>query len=163
MTAQLLESWDRQARIINSLAALVDEDIRDIAPAEDRMTLHRQLCHIAACRKGWLEKAAPSHFEKLQWCYQPVGEEWEPIEDLAEVKREIALGGRVIREAVEEAIEAGTVPFGPYDHPAFYLQHMLWHEGWHAGMIVLGLKVAGREPTDEWEEQHIWELWRGPE
>jgi len=30
-----------------------------------------------------------------------------------------------------------------YDHPLLYLQHMIWHEGYHHGQIKLALKVMG--------------------
>jgi hypothetical protein len=37
---------------------------------------------------------------------------------------------------------------------------MVWHEGYHAGLILLALRNAGQEPTEEWDEYNIWALWR---
>ena len=36
-----------------------------------------------------------------------------------------------------------------YDRPVLFLQHMVWHEGYHHGQIKLALKIAGCPLTDE--------------
>ncbi len=37
---------------------------------------------------------------------------------------------------------------------------MVWHEGWHAGIILLALRLNGREPAEQWEETNLWGIWR---
>jgi hypothetical protein len=37
---------------------------------------------------------------------------------------------------------------------------MIWHEGWHVGLIFLALRLAGEEPKQEWEEANVWGEWR---
>jgi hypothetical protein len=68
-----------------------------------------------------------------------------------------------VRDALEELLRSGAQAAGPYSHPIHLFNHLMWHEGWHAGLILLGLRRAGMEPSEEWEEKHIWEVWRGPE
>ncbi|MGA2096413.1 MAG: DinB family protein [Candidatus Acidiferrum sp.] len=36
-----------------------------------------------------------------------------------------------------------------YDHAILFLQHMIWHEGYHQGQIKLALNLAGRAVGDE--------------
>lgn len=160
----LVESWDRQARIIDSLAELVTEKNRKIAPGEDRLELDRQLCHIHLARKGWLKQASPTHLEGLGTVMVQVSEDdWQANPDLEVIREQVRLSAKAVRDAFTDAVAAGKETLEPYDHPVLFLQHMLWHEGWHAGQIILALRNAGEEPTEEWEEKHIWELWRGVE
>jgi|GEM_PF-6825645 len=42
----LLDSWLRQARIIESLAELVDDDIRLVRPSTDGWSMDHHLAHI---------------------------------------------------------------------------------------------------------------------
>jgi hypothetical protein len=37
---------------------------------------------------------------------------------------------------------------------------MVWHDGWHVGLIFLALRLNGQEPREEWEEPNVWGLWR---
>jgi uncharacterized damage-inducible protein DinB len=67
-----------------------------------------------------------------------------------------------VRDWVAEKIGAGSQKCGNYDHPVHYLQHMVWHEGWHAGLIVLALRLAGHEPSEETESALVWNQWRLP-
>jgi hypothetical protein len=47
-----------------------------------------------------------------------------------------------------------------YDHPILFLQHMLWHEGYHHGQIKLALKLARRAMTDDEAGPLTWDVWR---
>ena len=46
-----------------------------------------------------------------------------------------------------------------YDHPLLFLQHMIWHEGYHHGQIKLALKVAGRPFEDNRIGPLTWSIW----
>ena len=61
---------------------------------------------------------------------------------------------------MEQSLTDGKEKVGFYDNPVLFLQHMIWHEGWHVGLIILGLRLSGEEPPEEWEENHIWGEWR---
>ena len=37
---------------------------------------------------------------------------------------------------------------------------MVWHDGWHVGLIFLALRLNGQEPPEEWEEPNVWGQWR---
>ena len=66
---------------------------------------------------------------------------------------------KVVREAVKSRVESGHQMDLHYDHPILFLQHMIWHEGYHHGQIKLALKLAGRPITDEEAGPVTWDVW----
>jgi uncharacterized damage-inducible protein DinB len=160
MTEILLESWDRQVQMLGNLAGLVTEPLRTAKPSEDGMTLAEQLCHVHEVRYHWLGKTSPTHQALLGEVLRQVGDDWVPIDNLEEIRNQLSISAKAVRDAVSEAIHEGKIQLGPYDHPIFFLQHMLWHEGYHFALILLALRNAGAEPPEEWQEKHVWRLWR---
>lgn len=158
----LLESWDRQCRIVNNVAGLVTEENRHYRPSEDGWPLYHQLAHIHLVRKGWLTIVSPDRAEALPSTFT---DGWTtPIEDLGTIKAALLESEKAVRDSMQEHLEKDSQkvegPNGHYDHPVFFLQHMIWHEGWHVGLIFLALRLAGQEPGEEWEEPNVWSQWR---
>ncbi|HAP39341.1 MAG TPA: hypothetical protein DCQ94_06225 [Nitrospira sp.] len=162
MKEQILEAWDRQAAIMNDLAALVTEENRGARPAAGSWPLDEQLAHVHEVRNWWLGKIAPDIQAGLGQALQEEGGEWRPIADLGEIRRQLEISGAAVRQAAERGLGAAG-KFGPYDNAIIFLNHMIWHEGYHAGLIITALREAGAEPSEEWQESHIWERFRGPE
>lgn len=162
VTASLLDSWDRQCRIVDAVAGLVDESNRHAKPSDDGWALDQQLAHMHGVRRFWLSQVAPEHAARLGSAY--ADEHGTPIADLESIRRLLLESGHAVREAVRSGIERGggpmTGPHATYDNPVLLLQHMLWHDGWHVGLIFLALRRAGQEPPEEWEEPNVWGLWR---
>jgi uncharacterized damage-inducible protein DinB len=158
LATALLDSWDRQCRILMSVASRVDESNRKVKPSEDGWSLDRQLGHIHETRYWWLSQVAKSHADTLGETFQPDGE--TPIDDLDEIRNQLNVSAKTVRQATQELIADGLQPVGGYDNPVLFLQHMVWHEGWHVGLLMLGLRLAGQEPAPDWEEAHIWGEWR---
>jgi hypothetical protein len=46
-----------------------------------------------------------------------------------------------------------------YDHPILFLQHTLWHEGYHHGQIKLTLKLAGQPISNKVAGPISWRVW----
>ncbi|MGV3615772.1 MAG: DinB family protein [Fimbriimonas sp.] len=158
LTVALLDSWDRQCRIVDAVASKVDESNRGVKPSEDGWPLFHQLAHIHLVRRYWLSQIDPERGKALGESFT---DGWTtPIEDLDAIKALLKESAVAIRQAVREHLEKGTGAVGGYDHPVLFLQHMIWHEGWHVGLIFLGLRLAGQEPAEEWEEAHVWGEWR---
>jgi uncharacterized damage-inducible protein DinB len=40
-----------------------------------------------------------------------------------------------------------------------FLQHMIWHEGYHHGQIKLNLKLTGRSLSDREAGRGTWGVW----
>lgn len=151
----LLDSWERQTRIVNAVAERITEENRHALPSPDGKPLDRQLAHIHGTRVGWLSQASPSHAEGLDQI------DWNG--DLGEIRSALVQSGVAIGAATRDLLTSGAEKAGPYDHPVLFLQHMVWHDGWHVGLIMLGLRLAGQEPPEEWEEANVWGEWRTEE
>ena len=156
----IMESWERQTRILANLCSRIGEDERALKPSEDGWPIYAQLCHIHEVRQGWLTDVSPEIAATLGEVYTQNGETWTPITDLDEIKRQVALSSEAVGRAVREHLEAGSGRVGPYSHPIQFLQHMIWHDGWHFALITLALRLGGKEPSDEWEEENVWGVWR---
>jgi len=63
-----------------------------------------------------------------------------------------------VRDAVENCIRSGPQMKLHDDHPLLFLEHMIWHEGYHHGQIKLALKAI-RRPLDDKEIGRA--TWRG--
>ena len=66
---------------------------------------------------------------------------------------------KVVRDAIKSRVESGRGMDLHYDHPILFLQHMIWHEGYHHGQIKLVLKLAGHPITDENAGPVTWDIW----
>lgn len=157
----LLESWDRQGQVLDNVAGLVTEELKDKRPDPDGMPIYEQFAHIHNTRRFWLSKTSPGHLEGYGRSYIQVSEDdWQPIQVISELRGLLKSSGQAVRDATQKALDAGVTQFGGYDHPALFLQHMLWHEGYHFALILLALRLAGAELSEEWEERNVWGLWR---
>ncbi len=158
LTGALLDSWDRQCRILEAVASKINESNRQLKPSEDGWPLDKQLAHIHAVRQEWLSQISPARAEALGVAFV---DGWRtPIADLDAIKALLKSSGEAIRDAMGEALKDDLDQAGAYDNPVLFLQHMVWHEGWHVGLIMLALRLGGQEPTDEWEEANVWGEWR---
>ncbi len=158
----LLESWERQCRILDGLATLVDESNRAAKPSQDGMPLDMQLCHIHEVRYWWLGEVSKEHQATLGEVLRQEGDQWLPIDDLDAIRAQLKVSAQAVRDATQAGVAHGG-RIAPYDHAVFFMQHMLWHEGYHFALILLGLRNAGVDPSDEWEERNVWGIWRDPE
>lgn len=161
LTEALLDTWDRQARIVESVASLVNEDNKNAKPSVDGWPLFEQLAHIHQVRRYWLSQVDEERASKIESSY--LGGWHSPIDDLDKIKRLLHDSAEAVREVVASRISGEIVQAGPYDNPVLFLQHMVWHDGWHVGLIFLGLRLAGQEPQEMWEESHVWGEWRTEE
>ena len=156
LAEHLLDSWDRQSRIVLAVASRVTDANRRVTPPEG-WPLDRNLAHVHNVRQGWLETVAPKRAESL--ATMMLDDDGQIAASLEEIHQNLEASAAAIRAFLGETLnESG--PVGGYDHPVFFLQHMVWHEGWHVGLLMLGLRLAGEEPPEEWEDAHVWGEWR---
>ena len=206
----LLDSWDRQCRIVNAVASLIDEANRQVKPSDDGWGLDQHLAHMHGVRKYFLSQIAPEHAAGL--VSASADKEGTPLADLDAIKACLKASAAAVRAAVKEGLEkrgsgrvkdvtsSGRSPSPSvrrltdpsrggeglglggetsadldgyveelepmagehvvYDNPIPFLQHMVWHDGWHVGLIFLALRLNGQEPPEEWEEPNVWGQWR---
>lgn len=161
LSEALLDSWDRQARIVATVAERIDDSNRLARPCDDGMLLFEQLAHIHHTRRFWLRQLSEARADALP---KSMRNGWEdPVEDLASLREMLAQSASAIRETMSEALGRPLGKIGFYDNAVLFLQHMIWHEGWHVGQIMTSLRLAGQDPGEEWEEAHLWGEWRTEE
>ncbi|MFN8139384.1 MAG: DinB family protein [Fimbriimonadales bacterium] len=162
-TIAVLESWDRQCTIISNLTSLLTPELLEAKPSEDGTSIAFHLAHIHSTRRYWHMKATDREEPVGPSLFTVSGEEWIPSTNIEEIRDRLVESGTLVKSWVATELSTDTQQTGNYDHPVFYLQHMLWHEGWHAGLIMLALRRAGHEPSEQWECENIWDLWRQPD
>ena len=162
ITDALLDSWDRQCRIVEAVTTLIDEKNRNVKASEGGMSLDQQLAHMHNTRRFFLSQVAPDQAEGLTTAY--ADRDGTPLADLQAIKNCLKASGPAVRDAVREGLANGVAPMSSehvtYHNPVLFLQHMVWHDGWHVGLIFLALRLNGQEPPEEWEEPNVWGLWR---
>lgn len=157
----VLDSWDRQCRIVNAIASRIDEDAKNLKPAPDSWPIYQHLAHIHSTRKFFLAQFDKDASQALPFLF-PNGRE-HSVDDLGLIRSALELSAAAVRKAVGEALEKGVEKVGWYDNALLYLQHLVWHEGWHVGLIMQALRLGVQEPPEEWEEANIWGEWRTEE
>lgn len=162
VTEALLDSWDRQCNIVALVSQLVNKENRNFKPSQDGWSLDKQLAHMHHTRKYFLTEISPNEAAVLKNSY--LDESGENIAELETLRANLEESGKAVRNTVLAGIEAGNKPLlgthVTYDNPILFLQHLVWHEGWHCGMIFLALRLNGQEPPEEWEEPSVWGQWR---
>ncbi len=159
-TEVLLESWRRNGRIIDNIAASLDSGKLEVKQDEEGWPIAEHLAHIHDCRWGWLNKVSAPHAEGMNDLWTKVDENWVASRDVEAIRAALAQSGRAVGEAVKDLVAVNATQVGPYSHPIFYLQHMLWHDGYHVALIFLALRRGGFEVAEDWEEEQVWSLWR---
>lgn len=154
VTAALLDSWDRQARIVTKVADLVTEENKNVQPGPSSWPLFHHLAHIHKVRVYHMAELDQSRATSMPKAFRSGWQ--DPIDDLDAIRSMLDDSAAAVRDVTAVAIAEGRVPSGDYENPVLFLQHQIWHEGWHVGLILLGLREAGQEPAEEWEDTQIW-------
>ena len=153
MIEALLDSWDRNNKILVNLLGLVPEGGLDVRAMEGSPSVAQLFTHIHYVRLVFVEEDAP------EFAVPVPGEEWATERDPRRITEMLNASAQVVRDAVKGRIEAGREMDLHYDHPILLVQHMLWHEGYHHGQIKLALKLAGMPIPDEQAGPGTWRVW----
>jgi uncharacterized damage-inducible protein DinB len=159
----LLDSWNRHNTILINLLRALPEGGLEARAMEGSPTIEFLYSHIHETRYFWLSKTAPEFAKNLPDLFRQEGEHWLPERDPERIAPALEESARAVGEAVKNAVMTGQEMKSTnvaYDHPVLLLQHMLWHEGYHVGQMMLGLKAMGRPMPDEQAEPLIWDVWR---
>lgn len=149
----LLDSWDRNNRILVNLLRALPADAMELRAADGSPTVAQLFMHIHYVRLVFVEEDA-REFAK------PVPQdEWSAGADRDRLATLLNESAAVVRDAVKGRLQAGRDMDQHYDHPILMLQHMIWHEGYHHGQIKLALKAAGRPLDDKEIGKVTWGVW----
>ncbi|HEX3879038.1 MAG TPA: DinB family protein [Bryobacteraceae bacterium] len=149
----LLDSWDRNNRILVNLLGLIPPGGLEVRAAEDSPTVGQMFTHFHYVRLIFLTEDAPDFARPL-----PDGE-WKTERDSGRIAQMLNESAQAVSEAVKNRIATQRAMEMHYDHPILFLQHMMWHEGYHHGQIKLALKLAGRPISDDDAGPLTWDVW----
>lgn len=163
LTPVLLESWQRVNTILLKIVDSLTPEQLELKVGEDEMNIAEHLAHINQTRKFWLSRVSPPSVEGVEILWEKISEnDYKAERDTARIKRILTDTSNRLVSGLTEQLQ-DPQPVGGYDHPIFFLQHMVWHEGWHVSSIMYALRSHGHEASDEWEEANLWGVWRTEE
>jgi uncharacterized damage-inducible protein DinB len=149
----LLDSWDRNNRILVNLLRSIPEDRLRTKAMDGGPSIAELFTHIHYVRLVFVAEDAPEFAEPLP------NQEWQ-----AEICRDrmadmLNHSAKTLLQAVKSRLESARQMDLHYDHPVLMLQHMIWHEGYHHGQIKLALKIAGHALSDKEIGPLTWGVW----
>ena len=149
----LLNSWDRNNTILLNLLRAVPDGGLDAKAMDGSPSVAQMFTHIHFVRLVFVLEDAPEFASKLP------DAEWVAERDSNRIAEMLNHSAKVVRDAVKNKVETSAAMNLHYDHPILFLQHMLWHEGYHHGQIKLALKLAGRPISDDDAGPVTWSIW----
>ena len=149
----LLDSWDRNNRILIGLLRLIPEQHMERTPVEGSPSIGALFMHIHYVRLIFVKEDAPEAAPPM-----PSGE-WRSERDRARMIAMLDESCAAVRDAVKGRLAARKAMNRHYDHPILMLQHLIWHEGYHHGQIKLTLKLHGHPIDDEDAGRPTWGVW----
>ena len=149
----LLDSWDRNNTILVNLLRAVPAGGVDAKATPDGPSVAQMFTHIHYVRLVFISEDAPEFSKSLP------KEEWIVEHDRDRMAQMLNESASAVRDVVKNRIEIGRAMKLHYDHPILFVQHMIWHEGYHHGQIKLALKLAGYPVTDEVAGPITWRVW----
>jgi uncharacterized damage-inducible protein DinB len=149
----LLDSWDRNNTIIVNLLGVLPEGGLETRAMPGSPSVAEMFTHIHYVRLIFISEDTPEFSGELP------KEEWVAERDPVRIADMLNYSAKVVRDAVKSRVETNRDMELHYDHPILFLQHMLWHEGYHHGQIKLALKLAGRPIANEEAGPLTWRVW----
>ena len=149
----LLDSWDRNNRIVVNLLRAVPDGGLDTRLTEGSPSVAQLFTHLNYVRLAFLSEDMPEFARDLP------EEEWVEEHDRDRIAIMLNESAQAVRDAVESRVKAGRDMDLHYDHPILFFQHMIWHEGYHHGQIKQALKARGRPITDQVAGPVTWGVW----
>ena len=149
----LLDSWDRNNTILVNLLHALPEGGLEARAMEGSPSVAELFMHMHYVRLVFVEEDVP------EFAVEVPNEEWRRERDRGRMAQMLNESAKVVREAVKSRLETGKEMNLHYDHPILFLQHMVWHEGYHHGQIKLALKAAGHPFEDDEIGRVTWDVW----
>ena len=153
LLAAILDSWDRNNRILVNLIRALPPDGLEARAMAGSPSVAEMFTHIIYVRLIFLSEDAPD------LALNPPPREWVDETDPERITAGLDESALAVCNAMEDRLRSGKPMQVHYDHPLLFMQHMIWHEGYHHGQIKLALKIAGMPFEDEQIGPVTWDLW----
>jgi uncharacterized damage-inducible protein DinB len=148
----LFDSWDRNNAILVNLLRLVPGGL-ECRATDGSPSVGQMFNHIHYVRLVFLQENAPEFVGN-------VPDEWSDERSPDRIAALLDQSAQAVRDAVKSRTEAGREMDLHFKHPVLFVQHMIWHEGYHHGQIKLALKLAGRPISNQEAGPVTWRVWR---
>jgi uncharacterized damage-inducible protein DinB len=149
----LLDSWDRNNTILTNLLQALPERGLEARPMPGSPSVGEMFGHIHSVRLVFISEDTPEFAQTLP------GQEWFVERDRDRMTQMLNESAKAVRNAIKSRLESGRGMNLHYDHPILFLQHMIWHEGYHHGQIKFALKLTGQPMSDEQAGPLTWDIW----
>jgi len=149
----VLDSWHRNNTILLNLLRALPKGGPEAKAMEGSPSVAELFMHIHYVRLVFVSEDAPEFARELP------KEEWRAEHDPDRIAAMLKESAETVRDAVKSRVEQGRDMDVHYDHPILFLQHMIWHEGYHHGQIKLALKFTGRPIANDQAGPLTWRVW----
>lgn len=149
----VLNSWDRNNTILVNLLRAVPKDGLTAKATPTGPSVAQMFTHIHYVRLVLISEDAPDFAVKVP------ESEWADDFDRDRIAQALNQSADAVRDVVSSKLRTAGEMKVHYDHPLLFLQHMIWHEGYHHGQIKLALKLAGLPIRDEDAGPITWDVW----
>src|SRR5260370_31116906 len=149
----LVDSWDRNNTILVNLLRTLPEGGLEVRATKGGPSIAELFTHIHFVRLVFVSEDAPEFARALP------EKEWMFESNPDRIAQMLNDSAKVVRDAIKSRVESGRGMDLHYDHPILFLQHMIWHEGYHHGQIKLALKLAGQPIADRVAGGETWGVW----
>ena len=149
----LLDSWDRSNTILVNLLLALPQGGLEARVMESSPSVAELFTHMHYVRLVFIAEDVPEFAKDLP------EQEWMHERDASRIAHMLNDSAKLVRQAVKSRVESGQDMNLHYDHPILFLQHMLWHEGYHHGQIKLALKLTGHPIADKEAGPVTWGVW----
>jgi uncharacterized damage-inducible protein DinB len=153
----LLDSWDRNNTILVNLVRVLPQGALQVRAMDGSPSVAEMLTHMHYVRLVLVSEDAPEFAPNL--VKELPKEEWAAERDPDRIAQMLKESANVVRDAAKSKLESGRAMNVHYDHPVLFLQHLIWHEGYHHGQIKLALKLAGHPIDDTVAGPVTWHVW----
>jgi len=148
----VLDSWERNNRILVNLLGAIPEGGMEARAMAGSPSVAEMFSHINHVRLAFVAEDVPE-------LGIAVPDEWVTEVDRVRLANQLNESAKAVREAVKSRIAAGREMELHFDHPILFLQHMIWHEGYHHGQIKVALKAAGHPLSNKEIGPLTWRVW----
>ncbi len=161
---ELFESWQRHNKIIQNVAKKLNDTDWKARATPSSPSVAEQLAEMHDTRTYFLKDTAPEFIKGL-----PLLSHWDGSRLILQSdNKKILAAIRKSEKAMMQAVQARSLKKkgktigldARYSHPVQFLQHMLWHEAYHMGQIMLALKVSGNPMDETTQQKAVWKVWK---
>lgn len=149
----ILDSWDRNNRILVNLLRALPSGGLEARAMTGSPSVAEMFTHMIYVRLIFLSEDAPD------FAIPVPSHEWLGETDTERIAAGLNESASTVRNALENLLRSGQPMQMHYDHPLLFLQHMIWHEGYHHGQIKLVLKLSGHPMPDDQAGPLTWDVW----